>query len=99
MLTKCEYFVENIVPSIRRELAYILYKKYGLSQSKIAELLGITQAAVSQYLRGARGKKYLTPKSRELIEELAKMLVEGKKNLSDLLCEICKTERKARGID
>ncbi len=48
-----EVIVWYIIPAIRRELTIILYKK-GLKQSKIAKLLNLTNAAVSQYLKAKR---------------------------------------------
>ncbi|KUH33615.1 transcriptional regulator [Thermococcus celericrescens] len=43
-----------VYPSLRRRLVEILYEN-GLKQTKIAELLHITQSAVSRYLRMDRG--------------------------------------------
>lgn len=45
----CEIMVETLLPAMRGLVAYNLSKK-GYSQSKISKLLGVTQAAVSQYL-------------------------------------------------
>ncbi|USS39885.1 ArsR family transcriptional regulator [Thermococcus aggregans] len=43
-----------VYPSLRRRLVELLYEK-GLKQTKIAELLHITQSAVSRYLNMDRG--------------------------------------------
>ena len=45
----CEIMVETFLPAMRGLVAYDLSKK-GYSQSKISKFLGVTQAAVSQYL-------------------------------------------------
>lgn len=45
----CELMVEIFLPAMRGLVAHDLAKK-GFSQSKIAKLLGVTQAAISQYL-------------------------------------------------
>ena len=49
-----EVEVYHIIPALRRELA-ITMKELGLSQRKIAELLHLTEAAVSQYFSKKRG--------------------------------------------
>lgn len=44
-----------VLPTIRREIATYLKKTKSLKQKHIADLLGITEAGVSQYLKGTRG--------------------------------------------
>jgi predicted transcriptional regulator len=46
----------NGIPSIRKELAETLIKQFGLSQREAAEKLGLTPAAICQYLSKKRGK-------------------------------------------
>ena len=45
----------HVLPAMRRELAESLKEK-GLKQREISEILGITEAAVSQYIKGSRGR-------------------------------------------
>lgn len=52
--TPQEIEVWYVLPAIRRRLAFEL-KGRGKSQNEIAKLLGITNAAVSQYLKNKRG--------------------------------------------
>jgi len=56
-----EIEVWYILPAIRRELVVVLKEK-GISQKKIAEMVGIVQSAVSQYLAGKRGGEVVFPK-------------------------------------
>jgi predicted transcriptional regulator len=51
-----------ILPAVRRELALRLFKKK-LKQRDIAKIVGMTEAAVSQYIKGNRGR--LTIKDNE----------------------------------
>ena len=44
-----------ILPSIRREISTYLKNEKNLKQKMIAKILGITEAGVSQYLKGTRG--------------------------------------------
>ena len=50
-----EIEVFYIIPAIRRHIAMYM-KLRGLKQNKIAELLHIDKAAVSQYIKKKRGK-------------------------------------------
>ncbi|MGC9133085.1 MAG: transcriptional regulator [Nanopusillaceae archaeon] len=99
---RCEEFVKNILPTLRKELSMILYEKYKLSQQDIAEKLLITQAAVSQYLNGIRGKSSPEFDEEELniINKIAEKLYKEKNikidKLQKELCEIC--ERRYKGI-
>jgi predicted transcriptional regulator len=60
-----EVEVFYILPAIRRELTRAL-KALGKPQKEIAQLLGVTEAAVSQYLSAKRASEVQFP------EELAK---------------------------
>ncbi len=51
-----EIEVWYIIPGLRRELANAMSSK-GRSQKRIAELLGITEAAVSQYVKHKRASE------------------------------------------
>ncbi len=46
-----------VLPLIRKELAMAM-KKEGLGQKEIAKLLGVTEAAVSQYVNNKRGNDF-----------------------------------------
>lgn len=51
MRTPCSFWAEVVAPGLRALVARYLYGK-GMSQSEIAEHLGITQAMVSKYISG-----------------------------------------------
>ena len=55
-MLRCESAAKNKVPAIKAKLAKELKKK-GCSQKEIATILGVTEAAVSQYLSGKRAKQ------------------------------------------
>lgn len=56
MIQPQELEVWYILPAIRRDLAVCL-KQEGLLQRQVAKLLGVTEAAISQYLKSKRAKK------------------------------------------
>lgn len=47
--------VEQLVPALRAALAIRLVDKYKLKKSHVAKALGVSPAAVTQYLSGSRG--------------------------------------------
>ena len=51
-----------VLPLIRKELAMAM-KKEGLDQKSIAKFLGVTAAAVSQYINNKRGNDYTIDES------------------------------------
>jgi len=95
---RCEEFVNEYMPTVKSNIAYILYNKYDLKQVEISEILDITQPAVSQYIRGSRGKTTELSKEMEktiekVAEEIYRTNKEEKltqKEVDDLMCEICK---------
>ena len=90
----CEIIVWEVLPCIRAALAEELIKR-GLSQNEISNMLGITQAAVSQYTSKKRGSRLnFQDNAKEEIEKLADDLVHGP--VDDLvvrICRICKVVR------
>jgi uncharacterized protein len=55
MLLPSEIEAKSLIPAVRAILAKKLIKEYALKEEDVARVLGITQAAVSNYVRGTRG--------------------------------------------
>ncbi len=88
-MNKCEQAV-SIFPTIRAAIARKLITENGVPQAKVAEVLGITQAAVSQYMKSVRGKQILqNPEINEKISKICQEFLESKK-YPDLSKEFCK---------
>ncbi len=94
MKVPCENVVWYVLPSIRSELAKELAK--AMSQKEISEILGITQAAVSQYVSNKRGSKIeLQDDVRAAITDLADDIAGvGVGDPTQRICEICKKIRE-----
>jgi len=94
MKSPCEIIVWEVLPGIRAALAEEMIKK-GLSQNEIAKMLGITQAAVSQYTSKKRGSWFTFQEdAKEEIKKLADDLVHG--TVDDLVMRICTICMKVR---
>jgi predicted transcriptional regulator len=75
--TPQEIEVWYVLPAIRKELALNL-KKLGLKQKKIANLLGITEPAVSQYIKSKRANNIIfNSKIKKNIEKSSKKIIES----------------------
>ncbi|UCF12006.1 MAG: hypothetical protein JSW06_08180 [Thermoplasmatales archaeon] len=61
--TPCEYMMWNGLPVIRKEIAESMINNFGLNQKEAAKNLGVTPAAVCQYLSKKRGKIKIVDKS------------------------------------
>jgi len=90
MKSPCEIIVWDVLPGIRAALAEELVKN-GISQKEISKILGITPAAVSQYVSKKRGYKIdLQDAVRMEIKRLANDIMQGGvDSLSLRICEIC----------
>jgi len=99
--TTCEYMMWNGLPVIRRELAESMINNFGLSQKETAEKLGITPAAVCQYVSRKRGKLKITDEI--LISEIKisaeKIINNGNETIIPETCRICKLLRSTNYFD
>jgi hypothetical protein len=92
MRPPCEIVVQKVLPAIRSELARIMIEE-GLPQQQVANRLGLSKAAISQYVSSKRGKEVSFPSDIEgNINELALNLI-GNLTPNDAvsnLCAVCK---------
>tara|TARA_B100001179_G_scaffold151251_1_gene109955 strand:+ start:622 stop:1038 length:417 start_codon:yes stop_codon:yes gene_type:complete len=76
MLLPAEIESKSLIPALRAILAKNLAKKHLIHEDEISKMLGVTQAAISNYIRGTRGD----PK---LIEKLL-----AEKQVSEMITDI-----------
>jgi predicted transcriptional regulator len=104
MKPPCEEIFKDVLPTIRAILVKDLVERHNLNQVEVARRLGITQPAVSQYLRSLRGAshaKALLKKGnfmrslRELSDLIAKGEVKGSR-VAEMYCNLCEMLRKER---
>ena len=84
-----EIEVRYILPAIRRELAIVLIKENKQSQKEAANLLGLTEAAISQYLHSKRAKEvvFSDEVTGEIRKSAEKIMAEAK-NKQRVVAEI-----------
>jgi len=85
-----EVVVEEFLPTVRSMLAEELRER-GLTQSEVAEAIGVSQSAVSKYAHGEverNGRVLADERVRELIEEVAAGLASGDVSRIGALTEI-----------
>ncbi len=98
MKLPCEIMIWKVLPALKARISKVLRDR-GLSQTEIAKSLGVTPAAVSQYLKGKRGTDYKVPKEmNEMIEVVATSIEKGnnKKLVVFGLCQLCQEIRKRK---
>jgi predicted transcriptional regulator len=95
MILPCEVAVKSVIPAIRSAIARELTQSYGLKQKEVAELLGVTQTAVSKYTRFYRGTVIEVQRIEEasvILKEAVSSLANGHLNkyeFAEKLCTIC----------
>ena len=98
----CELAVKSIVPAVRALVAKELSQGYGMKQNDIARLLGVTQSAVSQYARDARGRALDLDRIhgvRPIITDMASELASDgltPRELNLRYCSACRIVRETR---
>jgi len=92
-----EIEVWYILPTIRKKISFKLVEK-GWSQKKVAQLMGVTEAAISQYKKQKRAKKDFF--DQEMEKELEKSVQILMKKPLELGAEIIRLNNlaKERGI-
>ncbi|WP_290596205.1 MULTISPECIES: transcriptional regulator [unclassified Archaeoglobus] len=101
MKPHCLIMVKYILPALRAKVAEELIER-GYRVKDAAEMLGLTQAAVSQYIRSKRGQKgkeiiEKSKKACEIIDELVNAIIARRATMEDevdYLCKICEVLRE-----
>lgn len=89
MKLPCERFVEKL-PALRALITKEIVNTFGLTQEQAAKKLGITQPAISQYLKGSRGRNILADKKlKKEAREISKKIMKGKSEFPKTVCSIC----------
>lgn len=83
----------EILPSLRAEIAKELINIHKMNQIEVSRILGVSQPAISQYVRQLRGRRIeYDTEVRSEIKTLCEKLLNGRAsvNLENELYGICK---------
>ena len=90
--TPCEYLVWHGLPVLRKEIAKSMINDFGLKEKEAAKKLGVSTAAVSQYLSGKRGKIDIS--NAEVLNEInvsaERIITKGDRVVVSEICRLCK---------
>jgi hypothetical protein len=97
MQLRCEVVGRTFLPIFRSLLASQLVEKYGFSQVEVAMKLGITEAAVSQYLHDKRAKRRLRQQGlmrrvERMVRRAALQMSQNRISSDDVVrmgCQLC----------
>jgi predicted transcriptional regulator len=84
-----------IIPAIRREIAKGLIKK-GLKQREVARILGVTDAAVSQYFSSKRGSEVrFNQRIKREVKASVDNIIKGSIVMKEIqnICRLCKEDQ------
>ncbi len=86
----CDTLARHVLPGLRAEMVCRLVSDYGVSQSEIARRLGVSRAAVSQYMNKKRGELRidLSGEVDEIINLWAYAVMND--DVTVTLCDICR---------
>ncbi len=106
MKIPCELMVWYVLPMIRRELARELVIAHGMSQAEVARRFDVTDAAVSQYIKGKRGDRpgfdSSDPVYRRFTADLkdsARRIAEENADFSMEMCRLCGIFKRSGLLD
>jgi predicted transcriptional regulator len=100
LLIPCEVGVKTVLPAIRSLMARAIVEKYQMKEKQAAEILGLSQSAISRYTKKNRGNTLTiehVPEVQVLIDQLITALLnepQQKTRITELFCQTCKTIRE-----
>jgi len=95
--------VKTVLPAVKAIMARSIVEKHGLNEKQTADLLGLSQSAVSRYMNKERGNLLPIENSTEalaLIDQMVTSLIKepyNKEKILRLFCRACGAIRQ-KGI-
>ena len=100
LILPCEVGVKTVLPAVKAIMARQIVEKHGLNEQQTADLLGLSQSAVSRYISKERGNLLEINGSTEvlvLIDQMVTSLIKEPDNKTEVLtlfCQICTSIRE-----
>jgi predicted transcriptional regulator len=88
---RCDTLVRRLLPQMRAEMVYRLVNERGISQSEASKRLGISRAAVSQYMSRKRGytRQDFPVDLETVIERWVSAVASGEGTIT--ICDVCRS--------
>jgi len=101
LILPCEVGVKTVLPSVKAIMAREIVTNRGLNEQQTAELLGLSQSAVSRYVNKERGNNLLNLENSQevlaLINQMVSALIkepDNKEGFLALFCQTCQAIRQ-----
>jgi predicted transcriptional regulator len=100
LILPCEVGVKTVLPAVKAIMARSMVEKHELKEKQAADLLGLSQSAVSRYVGRERGNLLKIENTSEvlaLIDQMVLSLIKEPQNKSrilELFCQTCTTIRE-----
>ncbi|MDN7013680.1 helix-turn-helix domain-containing protein [Methanoculleus sp. FWC-SCC3] len=90
-IMRCDTLARRLLPQMRAEMVYRLVNERGISQSEASKRLGISRAAISQYMSRKRGfNREEFPETLEsVIERWVSAVASGEGTIT--ICDVCRS--------
>ena len=94
MILPCEVGVKTVLPAVKAVMARSIMEKHGLNEKQTADILGLSQSAVSRYAARERGNLLnieATPEIIALIDQMVTHLIKAPDDKAEILKLFCQT--------
>ena len=94
LILPCEVGVKTVLPAVKAVMARSIVTKHGLNEKQTADILGLSQSAVSRYIGRERGNLLEIEGTSEvvtLIDQMVTHLIKRPDNKTEFLKLFCKT--------
>lgn len=90
-IMRCDTLARRLLPQMRAEMVYRLVNERGISQSEASKRLGISRAAISQYMSRKRGftRQDFPGELEVVIERWVSAVASGEGTIT--ICDVCRS--------
>jgi len=78
LLLPCEVSVKTVLPAIKALMARDIVENYGMKEKQVAEILGLSQSAISRYTTKNRGNILILenePEVQKIVSQMTTFLI------------------------
>jgi predicted transcriptional regulator len=101
LILPCEVGVKTVLPAVKAIMARSIVEKHGYNEKQTANLLGLSQSAVSRYVGRERGTNLIAiENTQEVLTLIDQMIIsllkepQDKNKVLELFCKTCTTIRE-----